>query len=114
VQGVTAPRVGLELALADPPDLLLLDIQMPDMDGYELLRRLRAAAQTRALPVIAVSANAMPQDLERGIAAGFADYLTKPLDLAQLLEAVSRALPAPPFIPPSLSPSSLSQRRPRP
>jgi CheY-like chemotaxis protein len=66
---------------------------MPGIDGYEVLRRLRAAPPTRDVPAIAVSANAMPQDLARGQAAGFADYLTKPLELQRLLSALRAALP---------------------
>lgn len=89
----TSPHRGLALALAAPPALLLIDIQMPGMDGYELLARLRAAPATRDVPAIAVSANAMPQDLARGQAAGFADYLTKPLDMDRLLQALHAVLP---------------------
>ncbi len=85
--------VGLERALADPPDLVLLDIQMPVLDGYEVLRRLRAAPQTRQLPVVAVTANAMPQDRARGLAAGFNAYLTKPLELAHLQAVLAAYLP---------------------
>ncbi|MBN4841621.1 response regulator, partial [Citrobacter braakii] len=69
-------------------DVLVLDINLPDMDGYEVLRRLREHPDTAAIPVVAVSANAMPQDLERGQAAGFAAYLTKPLDVARLVQVV--------------------------
>jgi PAS domain S-box-containing protein len=86
------PEPGLALARAERPDLILLDIQLPGMDGYEVLRRLRAAPDTRAIPVIAISANAMQGDLERGRAAGFDDYLTKPLDQPQLMAALHRAL----------------------
>jgi len=64
------------------------------MDGYEVLRRLRAEPASRTLPVIAVSANAMPSDIDRGVAAGFADYLTKPLDMSRLIASVEAALPA--------------------
>ena len=85
---------GLALAIAEPPALILADIQMPGMDGYGLLRCLQAEPRTRHIPVIAVSANAMPQDQARGLAAGFVDYLTKPLDLHRLLAAVSAALAA--------------------
>jgi CheY-like chemotaxis protein len=86
------PERGLEMARAAPPDLILLDIQLPGMNGYEVLLALRADARTRAVPVIAVSANAMADDLAQARAAGFDDYLTKPLDLAQLLATVERAL----------------------
>ena len=87
------PHQGLAVALGAPPALLLVDIQMPGMDGYELLRRLQAEPATRNVPAIAVSANAMPQDLARGRAAGFADYLTKPLELQRLRAALQAALP---------------------
>ncbi|MBK9364395.1 MAG: PAS-domain containing protein [Rubrivivax sp.] len=86
------PEVGIELALRERPDLVLLDIQLPGMDGYEVLRRLREAAATRRTPVVALTANAMPQDLARGRAAGFDDYLTKPVMLPDLLAVVRRAL----------------------
>jgi len=83
---------GVRAAQAHPPDLVLIDMQLPDFDGHELLRRLRADARTAALPCIAVSANAMPQDIERALAAGFADYWTKPLDLRAFLRALDRLL----------------------
>ena len=82
------PAEGLALARDARPDLLLLDINMPGMDGYEVLRRLRADPATRSLPVVAISANAKGEDLARGHAAGFDDYLTKPLDVARLLALV--------------------------
>lgn len=82
------PEVGLEVARADPPDLVLLDIQLPGIDGFEVLRRLRAMRATRAIPVVAVSANAMRSDIERARAAGFDDYLTKPIDFDRLLALV--------------------------
>jgi len=87
---VPQPEHGLDLALAEPPDLILLDIQMPGIDGFEVLRRLRAAGRTRCVPVVAVSANAMPGDIERARAAGFDDYLTKPIDFDRLLSVVRR------------------------
>jgi PAS domain S-box-containing protein len=92
VQLATAPlpALGLELAFNDPPDLVLLDIQLPGMDGFEVLRRLRADPRTAAVPVVAVSANAMPDDLARARQAGFDDYLTKPLDLARLRAVVQQ------------------------
>ena len=88
------PELGLRMALDECPDLILLDIQMPGMDGYEVLRRLRLDSPSRTVPVIAVSANAMASDVEQGLAAGFVQYLTKPLDMALLLAAVEGALAA--------------------
>jgi CheY-like chemotaxis protein len=87
------PEAGLQLAHEQRPDLILLDIQLPGMDGYEVLRRLRADAATRGIPVIAVSANAMPGDVARGRAAGFDDYLTKPIDQPLLMATLQRLLP---------------------
>ena len=87
------PELGLQIAQAEPPDLILLDIQLPGIDGFEVLRRLRAAEATRAIPVLALSANAMPADVERGLAVGFVDYLAKPLDLPRLLALLDALLP---------------------
>ncbi len=86
------PEPGLALARSLQPDLVLLDIQLPGMSGHEVLRALRADEPTRGIPVIAVSANAMSEDLAQARAAGFDDYLTKPLDMARLLDAMARAL----------------------
>jgi CheY-like chemotaxis protein len=85
-------REGLDLARQLHPALVLTDIQMPDVDGFEVLRRLRADEGTRAIPVLAVSANAMPDDVARSLAAGFDAYLTKPLDMPSLHAAVRKAL----------------------
>nr|WP_315427156.1 PAS domain S-box protein [uncultured Albidiferax sp.] len=87
-----APELGLELALAHRPDLILLDIHMPGMSGYQLLRVLQADTRLRTTPVIAITANAMPSDIARGRAAGFSDYLTKPLDVSLFLLTVDRCL----------------------
>jgi PAS domain S-box-containing protein len=87
------PTVGLTMALQALPDLVLLDIQLPGMDGFEVLRHLKAAPGTQHVPVVAVSANAMPDDIAAAQLAGFADYVTKPLDLQRLLAVVDRLLP---------------------
>ena len=89
------PLDGLAQAVRQMPDLVLLDIQLPGMDGFEVLRRLRAHEAEHGLPtvpVVAVSANAMPEDRSRAAVAGFADYVTKPIDLPLLLAAVDRLL----------------------
>jgi CheY-like chemotaxis protein len=86
------PDEGLEIARRESLDLVLLDIQMPEMDGFEVLKHLRADPRTGALPIIAVSANARPDDIARAHAAGFSAYLTKPVDLDLLLHTVRAAL----------------------
>jgi len=70
-------------------DLILLDINMPDMDGYQLLTILKADPRTCVVPVIAVTANAMPTDVERAQQAGFNGYLTKPIIFYRLLEILN-------------------------
>jgi CheY-like chemotaxis protein/two-component sensor histidine kinase len=84
--------LGIELARAEPPDLILLDINMPGMDGFQALEILRGDARLRHVPVIAITANAMPRDIARGTAAGFDAYLTKPLNHALLVAEVDRFL----------------------
>ena len=86
------PETGLVMASQARPDLVLLDIQLPGIDGYEVLRRLRAQPATQGIPVVAVSANAMQADLHAAQAAGFDDYVTKPLELQRLLAVVDRWL----------------------
>ena len=88
------PYMGLDLAETEQPDLVLLDINLPGIDGYQVLKRLRAGLIPDRVPVFAISANAMPQDVERGINAGFETYLTKPLNVDVFIKAVDSALPA--------------------
>lgn len=83
---------GLRQALAQPPDAILLDLHLPGLDGYGVLRALRADARTAALPVIAVTADAKPEDRAQGLAAGFDGYITKPVmfdELAVLLRSLA-------------------------
>ncbi|HEX2012790.1 MAG TPA: CHASE domain-containing protein [Roseateles sp.] len=83
---------GLAAVLADPPDLLLLDMQLPELDGLGVLQRLRAAPQCARLPVVAISANALPDQIARAQAAGVRQYLTKPVDVRELLALLDRLL----------------------
>ena len=85
-------EIGLALARSHKPDVVLMDINLPSMDGYQGLAWLRANAETRNIPVIAVTADAMPHDMERGLNAGFFAYLTKPIDANELLATISLAL----------------------
>lgn len=86
------PLLGIEMALAARPDLILLDVNLPGMNGRDVLARLRSHPETARVPVIAVTANAMPSDVEQGIAAGFDDYVTKPIDISSFMQLVERWL----------------------
>ncbi|MDP2154551.1 MAG: ATP-binding protein, partial [Sulfuricella sp.] len=88
-------ELGIELARAEPPALILMDINLPGMDGYEALAQLKADPRTARIPVIAVSANAMKGDEERGLAAGFIAYFTKPLDISSFYDALDKLIVRP-------------------
>jgi two-component system cell cycle response regulator DivK len=81
---------AVDLATRRRPDLVLMDIQLPDMDGVETLSRLRADGRTASIPVLALTAQAMDGDRERFLGAGFDGYLSKPVDIVQLVGAVKR------------------------
>lgn len=85
---------GLSCAFDSPPDLILLDINLPGMDGFSALQQLRGNASTASVPVIALTANAMVRDVRRGEAAGFAAYLTKPLDIELFYATLDTHLPS--------------------
>jgi PAS domain S-box-containing protein len=87
-----APGLGLEMARMHRPALILLDIDLPDMDGYAVMTCLRENSATRDIPVIGVSAKAMPADLRRAEAAGFRAYVTKPLEVGQFLQRIDEVL----------------------
>ena len=85
---------ALRLARLQPrPDLILLDVMMPDMDGYDVLRQLRAQAETAAIPVIFLSALSEPADVQRGLRLGAADFVSKPVSPEALLNCVQAHLP---------------------
>ncbi len=79
---------GLERALADPPDLILMDLVMPRMDGFEAVRRLRAHEATKTIPVIMVTTLGEADSMEAGFEAGCSDYVTKPIEATLLLAKV--------------------------
>lgn len=84
--------LGIYKARSLTPDLVILDINLPGMDGYEVLSVLKNDPTTSAIPVIGLSANAMPYDIERGRSAGFFDYLTKPVDINRLIAVFNQLL----------------------
>ena len=80
---------GMRLAREQRPDIILMDIFLPGFNGFEVLARLKADERTRAIPVLAISASALPADMARGHAAGFHKWLTKPLDIGELLTTLA-------------------------
>ena len=81
-------KAGLEAAARMGPDLILMDLSLPVIDGWEATRRLKADAELRHIPVIALSAHAMAGDREKALEAGCEDYDTKPVDIKRLLEKI--------------------------
>jgi two-component system, cell cycle response regulator DivK len=84
---------GVDMALAERPDLILMDLSLPGLDGWEATRRLKAAPETKSIPVIALSAHAMAGDREKALAAGCDDYDTKPVELTRLRAKIDALLP---------------------
>lgn len=85
-------QAGVDSAAALQPDLILMDMSLPVMDGWTATRTLKANAATRAIPVIALTAHAMDADRDKALAAGCDDFHTKPIDLPGLLEKIARLL----------------------
>ena len=83
---------GVELTGTEQPDLVLMDMSLPVLDGWEATQRLKADPATRAIPVIALTAHAMAADRDKALAAGCDDYDTKPIELPRLLEKMQRLL----------------------
>ena len=86
----TDGQQALEMARTDAPALIIMDLSLPVLDGWEATRRLKASDETRHIPVIALSAHAMAGDREKALEAGCDDYDTKPVDLARLLDKIGK------------------------
>jgi len=95
--------VGLDLARQHEPDLILLDLDLPDIHGSEVLTRLQQSALTRDIPVVVISADATPNQVERLLTAGVSAYLTKPLDVDQFLRTLNKYLQVRPTIAPQIN-----------
>ena len=85
---------GVEMATSEAPDLVLMDMSLPVLDGWEATRRLKAAPATRHIPVIALTAHAMSSDRDKALQAGCDEYDTKPIELPRLLEKIEALLAA--------------------
>jgi CheY-like chemotaxis protein len=85
---------GVAMAASERPDLVLMDLSLPVLDGWEATRRIKAAAETRGIPVIALTAHAMSGDEEKARAAGCDDFDTKPVELDRLLGKIRALVPA--------------------
>lgn len=85
-------NLGMALARAHLPDVILMDINLPGISGFQVLKILREYPETARIPVLAISANAMPRDIAKGLEAGFFRYLTKPIKVHEFMEALDRAL----------------------
>jgi two-component system cell cycle response regulator DivK len=83
---------ALEMVAGQPPDLILMDISLPGLNGYEVTRRLKKRLDSHHIPIIALTAHAMKGDREKALASGCCDYLAKPIDIRELQQLVARRL----------------------
>ena len=91
-------EIGLAMAKVDRPDLILMDINLPGMDGFVALQKLKTIKETEDLPVIAVNADAMASEIQRAKEAGFKGYIQKPFQIDELIAEISANLPKQPHV----------------
>ena len=94
LMSATDGAAGIAMAAAERPDLILMDLNLPEIDGWEAARRLKADPKTRDIPIIALSAHAMAGDREKALATGCDDFDTKPIEFDRLLAKIEQALAA--------------------
>ncbi|MCW8858974.1 MAG: response regulator [Deltaproteobacteria bacterium] len=92
VQGATTGLAALEAVADEPPDLILLDIMLPELDGFEVCERLKKNPETRHIPVILLTAKKTPEDIARGTAVGAEHYITKPFKSTMVMETIEKLL----------------------
>jgi CheY-like chemotaxis protein len=92
LQTARSAEDGLELIRGNPPDLVLTDISLPGMSGLELMKLIKAGPRTATIPVVAISASAMPRDVQAGLDAGFQAYFTKPIDVIEIMAFIEKIL----------------------
>lgn len=85
-------KQGVDMAIAEKPDLIFMDVMMPVMDGYEATRLIKANSATKAIPVVALTSHAMKGDREKALESGCDDYMSKPIDIKELLKMVKKYL----------------------
>ncbi len=86
-------ETGIDMAAAERPDLILMDMSLPGIDGWETTRRIKAARESTDIPIIALTAHAMANDREKALAAGCDEYDTKPVEMERLLEKIRQLMP---------------------
>ncbi len=92
VQGVATGTAALKAVAENPPDLVLLDIMLPEMDGFEVCRHIKSSPQTRHIPVILLTAKKTPEDMARGKQVGADQYITKPFKSSMVIASIERLL----------------------
>jgi CheY-like chemotaxis protein len=92
LRSVCSAEQGIDFARREFPDIILMDINLPGMSGIEALKQLQDKAETSHIPVIAITAAALPSEVEAGLRAGFKGYITKPIDLKELIRTIEEIL----------------------
>jgi len=92
VQGAATGLAALEAVAVEPPDLILLDIMLPELDGFEVCQRIKNNPETRHIPIIFLTAKQSPEDIARSEEVGADQYITKPFKSAMVMEAIERLL----------------------